>query len=428
MNNTQIFTPSHIINQILDDIGYNTPQNIIGKSILEPSCGDGNFLVEIVSRIISVSDESNIVNNLQNITAFEIDEDLINITLNRLNELISDLDVTIEWNLYCKDALTLIESDKKFDYVVGNPPYQKVHDIGSETKDYIKKYYKYSNYFMYDLYFSFLELSYRVLSENGILGMITPNTWHKNSTSAKKLYKWLQPHIIKLIDFNSQIIFEGFDTYTSICIIQKNNYTRCVTQSNTQSNTQNIIIHVGIQTNNDSYFIFNDYTYLDNTVLIKTPLGYYEFETELIKPIIKVSKYQGIINQVIFYPYNPDFISINNIEKYYPQTFKYVCELTKYHSESKYQPHQFKRQYQAYFGNKIIFSPITNNPTFHYIEDKNCDITFYSGYCILTDGNYIELCERLNSPEIKQKIISNAKNLKNGYFNITKDIVIKSLH
>jgi hypothetical protein len=48
----QVFTPNWIITEILDLVGYNN-ENIIDKYILEPSSGDGAFLLEIVKRYIN---------------------------------------------------------------------------------------------------------------------------------------------------------------------------------------------------------------------------------------------------------------------------------------------------------------------------------------------------------------------------------------
>lgn len=50
-NKGQYMTPEPIITMILDTIGYTGPQ-ILTKTIMEPSFGDGSFLVSIVQRII----------------------------------------------------------------------------------------------------------------------------------------------------------------------------------------------------------------------------------------------------------------------------------------------------------------------------------------------------------------------------------------
>lgn len=53
----QIYTPPHIVNKILDEAGLNST-HFLGKSILDPACGDGRFLREVVRRIIHYSPEA----------------------------------------------------------------------------------------------------------------------------------------------------------------------------------------------------------------------------------------------------------------------------------------------------------------------------------------------------------------------------------
>ena len=48
--NCQVFTPYNIVVEILNQVGY--IEKLYGKKVLENSCGDGAFLVEIVDRYI----------------------------------------------------------------------------------------------------------------------------------------------------------------------------------------------------------------------------------------------------------------------------------------------------------------------------------------------------------------------------------------
>lgn len=50
----QVFTPTWIVSEILNLVGYND-DNILDKYILEPSCGDGVFLMEIVERYVNIN-------------------------------------------------------------------------------------------------------------------------------------------------------------------------------------------------------------------------------------------------------------------------------------------------------------------------------------------------------------------------------------
>jgi len=48
----QIYTPDFIVSKILDDVGYTNAININNRKLLDPACGDGQFLKEVVKRII----------------------------------------------------------------------------------------------------------------------------------------------------------------------------------------------------------------------------------------------------------------------------------------------------------------------------------------------------------------------------------------
>ena len=52
----EVFTPSNIVNDMLDMEGVKEYSYSLDKTFLEPSCGNGNFLVEILSRKLSCLD------------------------------------------------------------------------------------------------------------------------------------------------------------------------------------------------------------------------------------------------------------------------------------------------------------------------------------------------------------------------------------
>lgn len=57
----QYMTPDGIVNMILDSVDF-TGKKCLTKSIIEPSFGDGAFLVGIVSRIIAEGKKSGVSN------------------------------------------------------------------------------------------------------------------------------------------------------------------------------------------------------------------------------------------------------------------------------------------------------------------------------------------------------------------------------
>jgi adenine-specific DNA-methyltransferase len=54
----QVYTPKHIVNDMLDLIAYKGEQ-ILQKHIIDNSCGNGAFLVEIIERYIKAYKQKN---------------------------------------------------------------------------------------------------------------------------------------------------------------------------------------------------------------------------------------------------------------------------------------------------------------------------------------------------------------------------------
>lgn len=48
----EVYTPMHIVKKMCDMLGEEDPEvwTVIDKTVLEPACGNGNFLVEILDR------------------------------------------------------------------------------------------------------------------------------------------------------------------------------------------------------------------------------------------------------------------------------------------------------------------------------------------------------------------------------------------
>ncbi|MCX8481778.1 MAG: N-6 DNA methylase, partial [Sediminibacterium sp.] len=77
----QIYTPFFIVEKILNDIGFNNT-NILRKYVLDPACGDGRFLEEIVKRIIQFSEPENLKSNLLFVYGWDIDDNAISSCIN----------------------------------------------------------------------------------------------------------------------------------------------------------------------------------------------------------------------------------------------------------------------------------------------------------------------------------------------------------
>lgn len=229
----QYMTPTGIVNIILDSIGY-FGEKTLTKRIIEPSFGDGSFLLEILERIIHYCqykgiDEIKIKEYIeQNVFGIEIDSDLYAECIKKLNSLLEAYNIpSVDWNknLYLGDTLLKFKDFiNTFDFVVGNPPYIRIHNLDERTRDFIKN----KNNFNFgdgttDIYIAFYDLGLQMLKKDGRLGYISPNSFMKN-TSQKKFRDFLinNKYIFKIFDFKNSKIFDGVDAYTCICILNKN--------------------------------------------------------------------------------------------------------------------------------------------------------------------------------------------------------------
>ena len=126
--NDQVSTPTAYVEEMLDRIGYRN--HVVGETVLENSCGQGNILISIVNRYIADAkkqglSKSDIVKGLENdITAFEIDRNQMESCIRRLDEICDREGLCRPvWNIKNQDFLKYDVNGIQASYVIGNPPY-----------------------------------------------------------------------------------------------------------------------------------------------------------------------------------------------------------------------------------------------------------------------------------------------------------------
>lgn len=224
MHNEQIYTPSKVVNFMLDNVGFNNKCGIDGKHIIDNSCGNGNFLVEIVKRIFQFIPNIDREYLETYVHGIEIDELAYNEAINRLNKIATEHNISnVKWDVRNSNALAITDFDDCMDYVVGNPPYCNVHHMSKENYDLLKTKFFFCSDGMTDLYIGFFEKGIQMLKSNGILGYITPNSW----LTSKAGY-WLRDHLYshnslqKIYNFDTDKLFNDATTFTCITIIDNN--------------------------------------------------------------------------------------------------------------------------------------------------------------------------------------------------------------
>lgn len=339
MQNDKIFTPKEIVQLMLYKIryvGYN-----LRKTIFEPSFGNGNFLVEIVSRIIDyATSRTEILTLLDNVYGCEIDKTLYDETISRLNALLEPYNITYDWhNLVNCDALDY--PDKEFDYVVGNPPYIRIHDLDVNTRTKLKDY-KFCTGTS-DLYIAFFELGLKHLKPNGKLAYITPNSFLRN-TSQRKFRKSISSNVSSIIDYATVPVFGNILTYTCITVIEPAYQGTCeyIKMSDIGTMEYETAVDIAGQSDwrfmnaDDAEFIrilstkprtFGDICDIRYGVATNADKIYIDpigVDADMMRPAIKASTLE---EHEILYPYvkGTTPIPMSIMQHDYPDTYTYLC-------------------------------------------------------------------------------------------------------
>jgi adenine-specific DNA-methyltransferase len=115
--------------------------------------------------------------------------------------------------------MSVHDYDGKMDFVLGNPPYVRVHNTGDQFE--AVKRYSFAKSGMTDFYLVFYEIGLKMLSEKGILGYITPSSFF-NSLAGEYMRQYFVTHRLleKIVDLKHYQPF-GATTYTAIAVLNK---------------------------------------------------------------------------------------------------------------------------------------------------------------------------------------------------------------
>ena len=275
-----------------------------------------------------------------------------------------------------------------FDAVIGNPPYiriQALNEWAPTEVEHFKRAYKSAQKGNYDIYVVFVEKGLQLLNNNGRLGFILPNKFF-NSQYGEPLRKLIADgkHLADVIHFGDKQIFVSATTYTCLLFLEKQERkdfrfekiedlqawkddvkiqksartNEKISASRITASEWNFAtgangllfqrlnsshpklgqvadIFVGLQTSADRVFIMNLVGENNSTLILKSAVlnQEWELEKDLLHPLVSGTDVKRFCplpeRQYILFPYRlengiANIISINEIEKKYPKTAKYL--------------------------------------------------------------------------------------------------------
>ena len=375
----QVMTPCDIIEHMVDLLCL-TDTQIENNLFLENSCGEGAFVKALIDRGV----------NPEHIFACDIDEEMVE----KVQKILP------KNNVRCSSFFKQKDWEGKFDIVIGNPPFVRIHNILPEVKEEIKDFSFCIG--MYDLYYAFYEYGLKMLKPDGKLLYISPNSFTKNA-SGKNMRRYIEDNNLLQYfeDFSDNQQFEGYSTYTCIMLLSKKGEGCDIPWNKPRqkvglsySSLQN-----GLATLADKIFIADKFP---------------DLERECIRPIIKAST--GEIKECIFPPKTEEEL------KQYPNTYNYLLshkeklESRSITGSTKW--FQYGRsQGLANIDNEKIVISTTMSPDGLKYTRVGPEFLVYSGlYATAEDLDLLE--KELQSEELFDYLLENGKPMRGGYTQI----------
>lgn len=231
-----IYTKREVVDFILDLAGYTEDAALADFRLLEPSFGDGDFLIPAIDRLLVAAKRGGALtfeSLAPTVRAVELHLDTYNGTRALVAERLRANGLDREdaarlcdaW-LYQGDFL-LADFDIDFTHVVGNPPYVRQEAIPDVLMREYRRRYK-TIYDRADIYVPFIERSLALLAEGGKLAFICADRWMKN-----KYGKKLRELVSKSYALTTYVDMYGVDAfhaevsaYPAITVVERTNGDR----------------------------------------------------------------------------------------------------------------------------------------------------------------------------------------------------------
>ncbi|MCD4748413.1 MAG: Eco57I restriction-modification methylase domain-containing protein [Thermoanaerobaculales bacterium] len=229
-----VFTKRAVVDALLNLLEYTPAQSLYQMRLLEPSFGNGDFLLPAIGRLLDAyqadggTPDSAVQDLSQSIRAVELHELTFEDTSNRI------MDRLREWGMSDSDAAQLVGTwlihddfllayfEEGFDVVVGNPPYVRQERIPDALlSEYRRRYL--TLFDRADLYVPFFERGLDLLKPGGGLGFICANRWLKNKYGGPLREKIARGfHVAFYIDMEKADAFHSdVIAYPAITVIRR---------------------------------------------------------------------------------------------------------------------------------------------------------------------------------------------------------------
>lgn len=226
------------LDNLLDVVEINT--DIFSKRILEPACGQGIFLLKLISKVYGKYPDDKLISGFieNNLFFVDIDSVMIENTVANISALyfyLFDEEYkgsfnTINWDFTDKKVANsfsqtpFTELYNSFDYVIGNPPYVTLYGRRDKKENeeqrikYLKNYNQFPDYVKngkINLVMLFIEHSLDFLKEKGKLSFIIDVSFFETA------YEYTRKYLLEQTTINElQVNIKDFDVASGQVILK----------------------------------------------------------------------------------------------------------------------------------------------------------------------------------------------------------------
>ena len=326
---------------------------------------------------------------------------------------------SVKWDIRNADFLS-DDSQKKYDYIFGNPPYISYADLPAESRKYLRQNFSSCKKGKFDYSYAFVEKSYNVLSQGGQLVYLVPCYIIKN-VYATDIRQMIKNDLRAVIEFQGKRIFRQALVTPTIIHVEKDSQLPALQHSiygkdTVVSISKNLIGDkwtFGKQPSNpgtrlgDKYSVSSSIATLCNDAFVLKGghmndmhyvIGEYRIERSILRPAPSPKSYKIYdLEEYIIFPYYFDEGNIlhryseEEMNIYFPGCINYLTsfreKLDARCADKSAAWYEYGRSQAIRPMNqrKIMISSIISAQTKAYLLDEEC--IPYSGIYIFPKGN-----------------------------------------
>ena len=236
-----VFTKPWVVELLLDLAGYSSRANLVDALAIEPSAGEGAFLVPMALRLVDSCLRQNrpVSDCGSSLIAYELDNARAKVARRAVANSLearglerSVAEALAEGWVRSGDYLFDAARLPRADYVIGNPPYIRLEEIPPETAGLYREAYP-TMRGRSDVYVAFFEAALRQLKKYGVCAYICADRWMLNQYGGELRRLVTESFGVEtVVDMHNANAFDNdVSAYPAITVIRRGRQARAVVAS-----------------------------------------------------------------------------------------------------------------------------------------------------------------------------------------------------